>query len=130
MRPGDGVTLPSSAAPQPVTNPSLAQIVEHTFPTSIIDAMARGDVLVVDAGDTTSCGFWGELLTTACIYKGIRGVVMTACTRDMWKIRDLNFPVFGIGWHPGDTDGRWRQYPDLLGSAGGEGVLLCQADEA
>ena len=47
VRPGDGVTLPSSAAPQPVTNPSLAQIVEHTFPTSIIDAMARGEVLQI-----------------------------------------------------------------------------------
>jgi regulator of RNase E activity RraA len=31
---------------------------------------------------------------------------MTACTRDMWKIKDLNFPVFGIGYHPADSKGR------------------------
>jgi 4-hydroxy-4-methyl-2-oxoglutarate aldolase len=66
----------------------------------------RGDVLVVDVGDDETCGFWGELLTTACLYKGIRGVVMTACTRDMWKIKDLGFPVFGIGYHPADSKGR------------------------
>ena len=71
-----------------------------------VDALARGDVLVVDAGEDQSCAFWGELLTTACIAKGARGVVMTACTRDMWKIRELNFPVYGIGWHPGDSKGR------------------------
>jgi regulator of RNase E activity RraA len=71
-----------------------------------VDSMKRGDVLVVDVGDDRTCGFWGELLTTACLYKGIRGVVMTACTRDMWKIKDLGFPVFGIGYHPADSKGR------------------------
>jgi 4-hydroxy-4-methyl-2-oxoglutarate aldolase len=71
-----------------------------------VDNMVRGDVLVVDVGDDRTCGFWGELLTTACLYKGIRGVVMTACTRDMWKIKDLGFPVFGIGYHPADSKGR------------------------
>ncbi|MBI3882130.1 MAG: RraA family protein [Verrucomicrobia bacterium] len=71
-----------------------------------VEAMARGDVLLVDAGDDRSCGFWGELLTTACQFKGVRGVVMTACTRDVWKIKELNFPVFGIGFHPADSKGR------------------------
>jgi 4-hydroxy-4-methyl-2-oxoglutarate aldolase len=71
-----------------------------------VEAMTRGDVLLVDAGDDRSCGFWGELLTTACLYKGVRGVVMTACTRDVWKIKELNFPVFGIGFHPADSKGR------------------------
>ncbi len=71
-----------------------------------VDQMKRGDVLVVDVGDDQTCGFWGELLTTACLFKGIRGVVMTACTRDMWKIKDLGFPVFGIGYHPADSKGR------------------------
>lgn len=71
-----------------------------------VESMKRGDVLVVDVGDDERCGFWGELLTTACLFKGVRGVVMTACTRDMWKIKDLGFPVFGIGYHPADSKGR------------------------
>lgn len=71
-----------------------------------VDAMTRGDVFVVDVGDNQTCGFWGELLTTACLYKGVHGVVMSACTRDMWKIKELNFPVFGIGCHPADSKGR------------------------
>src|SRR5204863_5046704 len=34
-----------------------------------VDAVQRGDVLVVDAGDDRTSAFWGELLTTACAYK-------------------------------------------------------------
>ena len=71
-----------------------------------VDAMVADDVLLVDVGNDKTCGFWGELLTTACLYKGVRGVVMSACTRDLWKIRDLDFPVFGIGYHPADSLGR------------------------
>lgn len=71
-----------------------------------VDAMRAGDVFVVDAADDFGSAFWGELLTTACLAKGVRGVVMTACTRDMWKIRELGFPVFGLGFHPADSKGR------------------------
>ena len=71
-----------------------------------VEAMSRGEVLLVDGSDNDTCGFWGELLTTACIYKGVRGVVMTACTRDLWGLADSGFPVFGIGAHPADSKGR------------------------
>lgn len=71
-----------------------------------VENMQAGDVLVIDGADDRTCGFWGELLTTACQYKGVRGVVMTASTRDLWKIRELDFPVFGIGNHPADSKGR------------------------
>lgn len=92
--------------------PARAQTV-HEVPAepykleiAAVEAMERGDVLLVDAGDNRTCGFWGELLTTACQFKGVRGVVMTACTRDLWKIKELNFPIFGIGFHPADSKGR------------------------
>jgi len=48
VRPGAGVALaqaPATGLSQSST--SFAQIVEHIFPTSIIDAMARGDVLQI-----------------------------------------------------------------------------------
>ena len=92
--------------------PARAQVV-HEIPAepykleiAAVDALVRGDVLVVDGQDDMHSAFWGELLTTACVYKGARGVVMTACTRDLWKLRDVGFPVFGIGCHPGDSKGR------------------------
>jgi regulator of RNase E activity RraA len=71
-----------------------------------IDTASDGDVLLVDGGFDTTCGFWGELLTTACVAKGIRGIVMSASTRDLWALNRLDFPVFGIGAHPADSRGR------------------------
>lgn len=71
-----------------------------------VESMEKGHVLMVDASYDNTCGFWGELLTTACLYKGVRGVIMTACTRDLWKIKETQFPVFGIGFHPADSKGR------------------------
>ena len=49
IRPGDGMKLGPSTdeAAIPAAPPKLDSIVEHVFPTSIIDAMARGDVLQV-----------------------------------------------------------------------------------
>ncbi len=47
VRPGAGVHVAGDAAVStaPVAKQSLAQILEHTFPASVIDAMAKGEVL-------------------------------------------------------------------------------------
>jgi proton glutamate symport protein len=48
IQPGAGVQLQrGAAAPVAQTSAWLSQILEHTFPTSIIDAMARGEVLQI-----------------------------------------------------------------------------------
>src|SRR6478672_4462223 len=49
VRPGEGMKLQQSAAEAaaPAQPPKLETIIEHMFPTSIVDAMARGDVLQV-----------------------------------------------------------------------------------
>ena len=71
-----------------------------------IDAMTAGDVLVVDADHNRQSAFWGELLSTACAAKGVRGAVMSTCTRDLWALEKMEFPVFGIGRTPADSKGR------------------------
>ncbi len=46
VRPGDGVTLhKGTEAALPQAHATLTSTLEHTFPASIIDAMARGEVL-------------------------------------------------------------------------------------
>lgn len=71
-----------------------------------IDQMQRGDVLVVDAGRDTGSAFWGELLSTACVAKGVRGTVMSGYTRDLWALNQMDYPVFGVGATPADSKGR------------------------
>ena len=71
-----------------------------------VDRMSEGDVLVVDGAHHQESAFWGELLSTACVAKGVRGVVMSACCRDINQVKRLDFPVFGIGTCPADSLGR------------------------
>jgi proton glutamate symport protein len=49
VRPGDGVRLEKTAAEAalPPVKQTLGQMLEHVFPTSIVDAMARGEVLQI-----------------------------------------------------------------------------------
>jgi proton glutamate symport protein len=49
VRPGDGMRLERSASEMamPKASADLASVLEHTFPSSIIDAMARGEVLQI-----------------------------------------------------------------------------------
>jgi 4-hydroxy-4-methyl-2-oxoglutarate aldolase len=46
-----------------------------------------GSVLVVDVGDVHDRGYWGEVLTTAALARGVAGLV----------IERLGFPVFADG---------------------------------
>jgi proton glutamate symport protein len=49
IRPGEGVPIERTAAEAalPQTQTTLASVLEHTFPASIIDSMARNDVLQI-----------------------------------------------------------------------------------
>src|SRR3984893_1961536 len=49
VRPGEGMTLEMSASEAAIPNapPSLSGTLEPTFPASVIDAMAKGDVLQI-----------------------------------------------------------------------------------
>lgn len=56
-----------------------------------------GDVLVVSAGDHPEQGGFGEVLATACVAKGIVGLVTDASVRDGLAVRDTGFNVFSYG---------------------------------
>ena len=49
IRPGQGLQVANAVAPQLAQThpPTFAEVLEHAFPTSLIDSMARGDVLQV-----------------------------------------------------------------------------------
>jgi proton glutamate symport protein len=65
VRPGDGVSIHRVAAAQLAqAPPTLANILEHTFPASVIDAMARGEILQL----VVFCFLFGS----ACIAVGER----------------------------------------------------------
>ena len=68
-----------------------------------VDALEPGDVMVVS---TCPGCYWGELLATASRYRGARGIVADAYTRDTLALLEMAFPTFVAGISPQDSLGR------------------------
>jgi len=63
-------------------------------------AVARapaGSALAVDVGIEPELGYWGEVLTTAAIARGLTGLVIDGCVRDVAALEAHSFPVFSTG---------------------------------
>jgi 4-hydroxy-4-methyl-2-oxoglutarate aldolase len=56
-----------------------------------------GAVLVITVGDEPELGYWGEVLTTAAEARGIAGLVIDGCVRDVDALAAHGFPVFSAG---------------------------------
>lgn len=68
-----------------------------------VDAVQSGDVMVVS---TCPGSYWGELLATASRYRGCRGIVADAYTRDTLALIEMRFPTFVSGISAADSLGR------------------------
>ncbi len=53
-----------------------------------------GSALVVDVGDVAERGYWGEVLTTAALARGVTGLVIDGGVRDVDALQRLGFPAF------------------------------------
>jgi len=72
-----------------------------------------GSVLAVEVGIERERGYWGEVLATAAQARGIAGLVIDGCVRDVAALEEQGFSVFSTGVAlPGATK-------ELPGAAGG-----------
>lgn len=62
-----------------------------------LDMAEVGDVLVVDTGQVTEEGPWGEMTTIQAVIKGVAGLVIDGSVRDSMAIKEHGFPVFCKG---------------------------------
>jgi 4-hydroxy-4-methyl-2-oxoglutarate aldolase len=63
-------------------------------------AVARapaGSALAVEVGIERERGYWGEVLTTAAEERGIAGLVIDGCVRDIATLTGHRYPVFSSG---------------------------------
>ena len=71
-----------------------------------VDGLRPGDIFVGATNGSTSCGFWGELLTTVAVKNGALGAIIDGHTRDAQQIIDMDFPLFVRGYSSRDSLGR------------------------
>lgn len=62
-----------------------------------VDSCRTDDVLIAAAGGSIHSALWGELLSTASRNSGCVGAVVDGAVRDLAKMRQMQFPVFGRG---------------------------------
>jgi len=53
-----------------------------------------GDVLVVDTGEGLEFGYWGEIMATAAMKRGLAGLVIDGGVRDTRRLVALGLPTF------------------------------------
>ena len=60
-------------------------------------AAQPGDVLVIHVAGCYEYGYWGEVMSTAAKARGLAGVVIDGCVRDIALLEQIRFPVFARG---------------------------------
>ncbi len=58
------------------------------------------EVIVIDVGGIRDLCSWGEIHSAKCQARGVGGLVINGCVRDVDAIRKIGFPVFCIGFSP------------------------------
>lgn len=56
-----------------------------------------GAILVADVSGAYEWGYWGEILSCAAAERGIAGVVINGCVRDVARLAETGIPVFARG---------------------------------
>lgn len=110
-----------------------------------LDIARPGDVLVVHVNGAYEHGYWGEIMATMAIHRGLAGLVIDGCVRDGALLAEFGFPVFarglcirGTGKDFGATG--WLNHPVRIGdvtvNAGdlvvgdGDGVVVVPRERA
>jgi 4-hydroxy-4-methyl-2-oxoglutarate aldolase len=110
-----------------------------------LDIARAGDVLVVHVSGAYEHGYWGEIMATMAINRGLAGLVIDGCVRDGALLAKFGFPVFarglcirGTGKDFGATG--WLNHPVRIGevtvNAGdlvvgdGDGVVVVPRERA
>ncbi|NDA80936.1 MAG: RraA family protein [Actinobacteria bacterium] len=104
---GEGVMM-GYAFPVRLEPVNVAPEVPYVGLLKAIDAVGKDDVFVKPSARRNKAALWGELLSNACKFKGVAGALTDSPVRDVARMRELGFKVFGTGTLPLDINSRFE----------------------
>jgi len=105
-----------------VTCPTGDNLMVH----AAIEVCKPGDILVISTIGNSIAGMVGELITSALIKRGVKGIITEAGIRDVTQLRALNFPVWTRSIYSqgnNKSKGGWVNAPIVCG-----GILVNPGD--
>jgi 4-hydroxy-4-methyl-2-oxoglutarate aldolase len=72
----------------------------------VIDNADPGSIVVIGAYGDVSSACWGGLMTIRAHFRGIAGLVVDGCVRDVQELQELGFPTFARATSPRMAVGR------------------------
>ena len=97
-----------------------------------IEVCKPGDILVITTIGEGLAGMIGELIVTALIKRGVRGVIIDSAIRDVAQIREMGFPIWTRAvYSQGTTKSRggWVNSSTVCGGAAIQPGDLIMADD-
>ncbi len=104
---GDGVMM-GYAFPVKLEVVEAAPEVPYVGLLKALDAVGKDQVYVSPTNRHGHGSLWGELLSTACAFKGVAGTLTDGPVRDVARTRALGFKVFGVNTSPLDINSRYE----------------------
>jgi regulator of RNase E activity RraA len=89
--------------------------------------LARGDVLVIEAGGDLRASVFGDIMATYAMVQGAAAIVIDGCVSDQEAIGKLDLPVFARG-NAATSASLFLHFTEMGGPVGCDGVGVMQDD--